>query len=108
VYPAAFTRHAFVLRFEPGQGQLHSIASEGPNRAGDEYKLSHMIVAARTLERVFLVTRNHHGFVRRYRNQVHLSAARSTPHVGNLALDDALILTESPRLSPLLPPVSLL
>jgi hypothetical protein len=79
---------------------VHSIASEGPNHAGDEYKPSHTIVAARTLERVLLVTRNHHGFVRRHRDQVHLSAARSTPHVGNLALDDALILTESPRLYP--------
>jgi hypothetical protein len=31
---------------------------------------------------VFLVTRNHHGLVRRHRDQVHLSAARNTPHVG--------------------------
>jgi ABC-type uncharacterized transport system substrate-binding protein len=36
----------------------------------------------RALERVFLVTRNHHGFVRRHLDQVHLSAARNTPHVG--------------------------
>jgi hypothetical protein len=41
-----------------------------------------MIVAARTFERVFFVTRNHHGFVRHHLDQVHLSAARKTPHVG--------------------------
>jgi len=40
-----------------------------------------MIVAARTLERVLLVTRNHLGFVRRHLDQVHLSAAPRTPHV---------------------------
>jgi hypothetical protein len=51
---------------------------------------------------VFLVTRNHHGFVCCHLDQVHLSAACDTLHVGNLVLDDALILTESPCLSPLL------
>jgi hypothetical protein len=39
-----------------------------------------MIAAARTLERVLLVTRNHLGFVWRYLDQVRLSAALRTPH----------------------------
>jgi hypothetical protein len=62
---------------------LHSIATEWSNRAGDEYKPSYTIVAARTLERAFLVTRNHHGFIRRRLDQVHLGAARNTSQVGN-------------------------
>jgi hypothetical protein len=81
--PAALTRRVFVLRFEPGWGELHSIVTEWPNRARDEYKPSYPIVAARTLERAFLVTMNHHGFIWRHLDQVHLGAARNTPHVGN-------------------------
>jgi hypothetical protein len=46
----------------------HFFAIEWSNRAGDEHKPSYMVVAARTLERVFLVTRNHHGFVRRHQS----------------------------------------
>ena len=76
----AFSRHAFVLSFEPCWREPHSLVRECPNLAG-EHEPSYMILTARTLEHVLLVTRNHHGFVLRRLDQVHLTAARKTPHV---------------------------
>src|SRR6516165_2640117 len=98
MYPAALTRRVFVLRFEPGWGELHSIVTEWPNRARDEYKPSYPIVAARTLETC--VPRNHEP------PWFHLAPSRSgasrrrTQHTScrQFALDDALTLSESPRL----------
>jgi hypothetical protein len=50
----------------PCRRETHFFAIEWSNRARDEYKLSYMIVTARTLERVLLVTRSHLRFVRRH------------------------------------------
>jgi hypothetical protein len=68
------------LSFEPCWREPHPLVRECPNLAG-EHEPSYMILTARTLEHVLLVTRNHHGFVRRRLDQVHLTAARKTPQV---------------------------
>src|SRR5260370_32446120 len=77
----AFRRRAFIQSLEPCRREPHFFAIERSNRARDEHKLSYIIVAARTLERVLLVARNHLGFVRRHLDQVHLTAAPRTPHL---------------------------
>src|SRR5262249_51101720 len=82
----AFRRYVFIQSLEPCRREPRFFATEWFNRARGEHKLSYMIVAARTLERVLLVTGNHLGFGPGHLDQVHLSAAPRTPHVRHHSL----------------------
>ena len=88
-----------IESLEPCRRETRFFAIEWFNRARDEHKLSYMIVAARTLERALFVTRSHLGFVRRHFDQVHLSAAPRTFHVGRPFTfnTNGCLLSHSPR-----------